>query len=492
MQGTVTRQPVLQSYLLKDTPARLRLFLAANSLMVLLFGYLSVSTLEKHEHAAQTIGFDAAPSVMAVHEIRTGVLQMGNDLALELFDESDKLPDQTKFARADFEKNRLAVCKNLITAAMNVTYGRSEQLPLEKVQVALGELEAAAQRARDMHEAADRATALQSFREALATLQTKMLPAANQLEQANASVLEAAYAQQDAEAALSSGMVLSLGLVMCGFLIATQVYLNAHFRRTFNVPFLISTVCTILLVQHLYTTLRQNAEHLKVAKVDSYNSIVDILRSKSSAYEANSALTYWFLDRDYSADYEKLFEERAHIIANLDAQTDFAGMLEQLRRGVRSGEKLHFPKLSGTLPDELRNVTFVGEGDAALDALQNYFSYFELQSKAREMYSAGEHTGLLVSAPKSNAVASHHSLEQMEAMRVALGYNPAQAQFYFSKMDDCLSRLLVINREHFDHAIGQSVSDLKGLAVLCQGICLFVIIAVYLGLRPRLAEYNRS
>src|SRR5271165_6831101 len=75
---------VVQSALKEVTPVRLGLWLAVLWLSTGIFGLVAIVTVEQHGHAVRTIFTDAAPSVFAAYEIKSGVEKMDAALANEL------------------------------------------------------------------------------------------------------------------------------------------------------------------------------------------------------------------------------------------------------------------------------------------------------------------------------------------------------------------------------------------------------------------------
>src|SRR4029453_7886576 len=298
-------QHMVRSAFKDVTPVRLRILLVVHWRVVLIFCLVSVTTIRKHEYSVRTVGRDATPSVIAAHQIRIGVEQMDTNLANELLYAHGQ--DEVQQMAKSFEDWRVSVCKHLVAAAKNITYGSAEQVPIENIQVALGQYDMQAQRARDMHDAGKSADSVSAYRIALKTVQDKLLPNAEALNKANADELEAQYSRRASESALSCGLVLVLGMVLIVLLVITQAYLTRRFRRRLNLPLLVATVCTVIIVQHVYTALRSNAQHLKAAKEDSYDSIVALLDARANAYNGNAAQSRWLLDRENADAHEKSF-----------------------------------------------------------------------------------------------------------------------------------------------------------------------------------------
>jgi len=459
-------QQLVRSAFQDVTPIRLNLLLVANCLGALLFCLASVATVQQHEHAVKTLGLDAAPSVIAAHQIAMGVLKMDTDLANELLLKPGQ--PEVQWISDEFEKWRVTVCKQLVAAANNITYGSSEQIPLENITIALGQFEMQAQSARDMHKAGKDAEALASYRASLKTIQEILLPNADALNNANAEALESTYLQEVSESALSCGFVLVIGMVLVALLAITQVYLTGRFRRRLNLPLLIATVCTALFVQHLYSALRENSHHLKVAKEDAYNSIVSLLDARANAYNANASESRWLLDREQAGSHEKAFFDKMSTVASFAPGHNFTETVARANKQLGSGEKFQLPGFKGSLADEFTNVRFEGEGQAALEALQALGDYYRVDGRMRELERSAPHAA---------------------AVKLCLGYEPYASQFPFTKFDDALGRALKINQDHFDRAVTKAFDDLKGLVVFSQIVSLLIAFCTYAGLRPRLAEY---
>ena len=456
----------VKSALQDVTPTRLRLLVFLNCFCAILFAFAAVTTVQQHHHAVQTVGVDAAPSVIAASEIKIGVEMMDTDLAEDLL----YTPGQQEAldVEQDFEKWRTLVSKQLVIAAKNITYGKTEQVPIENIQVALGQYLMQVQNVRDLHKAQEDAEALPAYRKSLETVKTLLLPAADALNKANADVLETIYAEEKSATNLSRGFVLLTGLILIAVLMYTQIFLSVRFRRRINLPMLITTICVALFLQKLGTALGDNSRFLKVAKEDSYNSIFSLLNARADAYAANAAQSRWLLDSNRAEIYEKEFADKAGLVARFDRGHDFKETLARARNQLANNEALNLPGLSGSMADELANARFPGEAQAAMQALESFGDFCDLESKMRDMKS---------------------SAERRYAMLLYLGYRPSQSKYAFSKFDDALERTLQINQDQLQHSVDEALHNLDGLSVGAQLIALLAVISTCLGLLPRIEEY---
>jgi hypothetical protein len=448
------------------TPVRLRLLFVANCLAAILFFCISETTIKEHAHAVKTVGLDAAPSVIIAHQIKIAVEQMDADLVDELL----YAPHQQDGARvaADFEMWRQKVSKDLVAAAKNITYGSAEQIPLENIQMALGEYEMRAQSASDMHNQDKDQDAVTYYCSALQILQEQLLPNADALNKANADNLENTYAQTESESALSCGLVLVMGMLLTVLLLFTQIYLSGRFRRRINLPLLFATLCIGLFAQHIYSALSENGKDLKKAKEDAYNSVVALLDTRANSYAAKAAASRFLLLRQNASSQQQSFLEKTATVACFTPEHGYSETIARAQKQIESQEKINLPGFKGSLADELNNVRFEGEGQSALEALEGFGNYLATDTKMRQLENSGAHSA---------------------ALKICLGYDPNSSMFPFTKFDDALGRTLEINRTHFKLAVDEAFHDLKGLVGLCQLISLLIIVCTYFGLSPRMAEY---
>src|SRR5262245_12906401 len=113
------------------TPARLKTALTVSWMLagalcvVVLFGWT------QHWRAVQTVGVDAAPSVVAAHKIKIYIETLDADLVNELLGTPGEMADYVK----DFDKNRVEIGKQIVAASKNITYGDAEQVPIDRKSV---------------------------------------------------------------------------------------------------------------------------------------------------------------------------------------------------------------------------------------------------------------------------------------------------------------------------------------------------------------------
>ncbi len=456
---------LLKSAVADVTPTRLRLLLVIDFLALMVFCSVAVSTIKQHEHSARTVGYNAAPSVMAAQEIKVSLDEMDASLANQLLQGGD-----ARMHSEDFERARIAACKSLIAAAKNITYGRSEQTPIENIMFALGKYEAQARSALDAAAANNKPAAIQAYLSSVDTLETKLLPSTQELQKANTDQLESIYSAEKSKSALSCGLVLAIGIVLTGCLIVTQLYFTSRFRRRINVPLLIATIAVLFAVNELYSSLRENAQHMKVAKEDSYDSLVALMDARASAYHANALQSRWLFDRERVDLYDKKFRDAMTSIANFSDGQNFASTIADVEKHMAAKEKITLRGFSGSLATEFGNIRFEGESEAALEALQALAQYSSVDETMRKLGQAGDLAG---------------------ALKIGLGYAPGESNYYFARFDEAAQRAIKINKQYFETGLSNAFQELNGLIVITAVVTALIVGCIYFGFRPRLAEYVR-
>ncbi|MDZ4838102.1 MAG: hypothetical protein SGJ27_30335 [Candidatus Melainabacteria bacterium] len=450
------------------TPVRLRLYLVGNCLFAIAIAMLAILTVEQHKHALQTVGHDAAPSVVAAHNIKLGVSRMSGTLADEFLSGD---PETVRQSEIDFESGRTTVCHNLVEAAKNITYGPAEQTPIEQMQLDFSKFGMQAQHARDLSASQSLEEAWTAYNKAFVTVEKSLTPHAESLCSTNLEILEATYADEKSKSAMLCGAVLGFGIALALTLGAAQVYLFKHFRRRFSIPLVIATLTTVLFVNHVYADVHQSAERLRFAKEDSYDSIFAVVSSHSALYSAKAAESRYLLDRDNSLQYEQAFAKDIDSITKFEPGHNFDYAIAEAHEKLKKDtESLTITGLSGGVADEFGSIEYAGEGEAAMEILMTMKDYVEADRKMRKLEKSGAHD---------------------EAVKMCLSYAPGGLKYYFERVDDAMVRALRINRGHFDEQVSDAFKDLAGLVILSEFYALLTVSCIYLGLRSRLAEYSK-
>ncbi len=455
-----------------STPSRLKLVLVTAWIVAaVLCAFTMVGTYQRY-HAVHTIGVDAAPSVVASQYIKVDLASLDADVANELLAKPGAADDMVK----DFEKWRIEVGKQLVLAAKNITYGDAEQKPIEAMQSGASEFYMAVQQARDAHNRGDQKGAIEAYRNELSILNGKLLPAAAALEKANHSQLESTYASQHGQSVVSLVLVGASCLALLGLLIIAQLYLKRRFHRRFNYMLLAASTLSLMFSAYTIICFGSEMAHLMVrAKEWSYDSVIALLEAKSESYLANSAESRYLLDKDQAKVHEQYFFAKSAEIATFNGGIT----LDRAAANASQGNLTPKEQFTGFLANELNNITFqapefvkrygYGERDAATAMLKGWGLYVGVDKKIRQLESSGQHDA---------------------AVALCLGNEPGQSNWAFAQFDSNLDKTLNINLGEMDRNTNAGFSDLALLPFAAPIVSLLIALLVFLGLRPRMHEYD--
>ena len=183
------------------------------------------------------------PSIIAAEKIRSAVADMDASAANDLLASNQA---QSHAAQRDYDQSRMVAAQALLYAARSITGQRitGQRDPLEKIQMQLGSYEALIQRARDLHDAED-PRAVDTYAEAASLVDNDLLPAGEQLDNANFRRLEEAYARQGAYSIGSRFVVLLFGIALLGALLWLQSFITNRTRRILNLPLIAATLLAL-------------------------------------------------------------------------------------------------------------------------------------------------------------------------------------------------------------------------------------------------------
>jgi len=445
----------------RTTPQLLMLALGGTWLLIAIVFLVARSGLSDVRNAAQTIGRDSEPSVLYARQIGLSLADMHASVANAFLLGAGNDAD----AWNTYQQERQTVADNLVNAAQNITY------PGEKVQIQkLGEnfvgyqdliSQAVAARAQNP------STSVGLFNQADDLVHNTLLPAANELARINNGALDQSYQAHRSTGIIMAVVVALAGLSLLAALVATQFFLSGRTRRIFNPWLVTASWLTVALVAIVAGTLGAANEHLRGAKQDAYDSIYALTSARTVSYDANADESLWLVAQD-DPRYESSFMTKTRQISD-PWLTDTS--VQNLPRYVDGHQSVPF---SGYLANELNNITFVGEREAALSAAIYWTKYLALDGQIRSQERSGDHAG---------------------AVALDIGTNEGQPNWAFNTYDQYVVHLIDINRNEFDKSIQQIFSDLGGATsfgadTLLPILSLLIASLVWFGLQPRIAEYR--
>ncbi len=438
------------------TPRSLQvgLFAAFGSSLLLMIA--AIGDARSHRHAMQAVGRDSAPSIIAAQHIRSALADMDANAANELLD-----PPNAAAALRTFEDRRREAADAIVAAAQNITYGDAERVPIQKLAFGVGTYSSQVQAARDLKAASDKRF-IDVYRDATKTMDAVLLPAASDLDKANRDVLNATYAAQKGESSRALAFLAVTVLMAGGTLIALQIFLSRRMRRTFNPMLMAATFGVLVFGIYAGRSFRAADRELKIAKEDAFESIHALWLTRSLAYWANSDESRYLIDGAQAAIHESDFFSKARRIASLPAGINRADVIRSLSSGI------HVEGFTGYLADELNNITFVGEREAAIETLTRYLVYLDLDKRIRGLEESGQHPG---------------------AVALCVGNGPGQSDWAFNRFDESLGRTLEVNQKEFNRAVVRGFADVAGFELMAPIGALAIAAFAWLGMRDRIREY---
>ena len=215
--------------------------------------------------------------------------------------------------------------------------------------------------------------------------------------------------------------------------------------------------------------LAAEAGHLRVAKVEAFDSISALTQARAVSYDANADESRYLVDPGRAAQYQQAFLTKSQRLADVGNAGIF-GYDAALAADIRAYQANHADvRFGGYLGAEFRNITFPGERAAAERALADYQVYERDDRALRAM-------------AKTNLLA---------AVEFDTGTAPGQSDWAFNQYSAALTSVITINQDAFSRAVQAGQAGTSGWTGVfpAAGVLLIVALTV-IGVRPRLAEYR--
>ena len=436
---------------LQTVPGKLwlrQLLIAAATVVLAVASYRTHVFLSR---VAQTVGKDAVPSIVAAEKIRTTLALANTNLANAfLTKEGDDGPAMRAYREA-----MASAHDSLLTAAQNITYGDEERKPILDVMARLAEYErlvGAARHAGSFDQSAIAADAL---------MRDKILPAVVQLDQANFNHLDAAYSAFKRDAAVYRMADIALALLLLALLAETQLHLYRQFRRLINPSMALGTLLFVLGALMFASHSARELEDIRSAKEDAFDSIHALSRAKALAYTANAMESLYLLERGDAGTQAAEASRFVNVAADI-----WHG---KLGPSNTLPTDLNTLKGTGLLGDELANITFVGEQEAATHTLDGWIAYMQIDEQIRKLEAEGKHA---------------------EAVALCLGKEQGESDWAFERFDQALDTTLKINQDAFDASIASAFAHVKWVGYSVFLLLLAPLFGAVVGIRQRLSEFR--
>ncbi len=446
---------------LATTPGRMQAFAAAIALGAFLLWLLAQSGLSAARQTIQIIGKDSAPSIIAAEQINANLADMNANAANEFFDAVTNKADALK----PYEDDRKQANDALITAAQNITFGDEERVPIATIANDLQKYVGLIEQARYLRER-DKQLGVTKLALASDLMRNNLMPAAETLDKVNFDHLQKSYDAGLRTLTVYQTLFALGGIGLIALLALAQIYVMQKTRRLINLPMAGATLLTALFVLVMFSVLTTEKARLKAAKEDGFDSIRTLWQARAVAFDANCDESFYLLARltgsnlqSERARYTQKFNEKSARLADIPA----SGLANVT--APAPGQKVNF---KGYLADELNNITFDGEKDAAEKMLGNYARYMRIDGEIRQLEESGQHD---------------------KAVKLCAGAKPDESNGAFSAFDDSLGAVLKINQDEFNKTVDSAFSTFKWAVPLAPVLALLIALAAWFGLHLRIREY---
>ena len=428
------------------------------SVLVLTIGLIGI---QSQRQAIKTLGKDAAPSVITALRLKDALAGMDANAANELLFK----PGTGTEAIKGYEERLDKFAERMVAAAENITYGEAERQPILILQRRTADYIAKLQRARDFHAAGKPTDAIAAYQSAAELLDQTLLPAADALEKANFDALQQSYREQSTAIARQLFLIIISGLVLIGVLVGLQLLLLQRTRRMLNPLLVVATLLAVVSLGDTMLRLLAASTHLENAKSDAFTSLRALRQARALGYGANADESRYLLDPANAARAEKAFFDKVNQIAQIPAGATFQSLVMKFEQSKTLSTVAGF---TGSLADELSNITYKGEREAAIANLKALGSYVEIDRQIRQFEKNGNHQA---------------------AIALCIGKAVGQSDWAFDEFKQANNDAFDINFNEFNQAVDRGSQELNNFEIKLPILLAAIALLTFFGLQPRLKEY---
>jgi hypothetical protein len=431
--------------------------------------------VDRERAGLNAIGHQAGPEVIATSDLYFALNDMDAQVAnVLLVSDAHDLGFTRTDALRIYEQRRQQADRDIRQAAVAST-DQATQQTLGAVLDDLGRYEALAAQTilldqQNPHPPGRPTPAtLAEYRQATDLLKDQLLPAVHQLTDQHAAALQTTYQSQRDRIQATRAWILATGVLLLALLVTLQIYLTRRFRRLLN-PALAATTLLALTGVILGTgLLTDEAEHLRSAKKDAFDSVLALTQARALSYDANADESRYLVDPDRAGRYQQAFLDKSQQLLTLTG-ADLASYDRTLATAITAYQHDNTTiGWNGFFGTEFRNITFTGERAAAEATLMRYQTYQLDDRRIRALVNAGH---------------------LHDAIALCTSYRPGDSNYAFDQYDEALAALITINQNAFNQAIADGGRELDGWTPGLLSGCAVILTLMIIGVWPRLAEYR--
>ncbi|MFD7904787.1 hypothetical protein ACFV4G_21365 [Kitasatospora sp. NPDC059747] len=458
------------------TPRLVRVLTGTCLAALALSGVVTATVLGGAHDGTDAIGHKAAPQVVRSADLYFALNDMDAQAANLLLYGAD--PDFAKARRESldtYDQRRNQAATDLQQVAEATADDPAGRAAVQTVIDELGRYQALVAQAQllddQAHAAAGRppADALAAYRSATDLLRQRLLPAADSVTAANAGTVERRFAAERGDLGSGRWWIVAAGVLALAALAGLQRLLAVRYRRVLNAPVAAATLLALGGLVGGVVLVNRAADHLVVAKHDAFDSVIALSRARATAYDLNADESRFLSDPGRAAAYEQSYFDKTQSFARVGGTTlaGYPAALAPLADHHRADHTTI--GFGGFLGDELHNITFVGEQDAAERVLAAFQDYQRDDHKIRDLNAAGR---------------------LKEAIAFDTGTAAGESNADFARLAAAVDDVQAINQKAMDRAVAATDDDLDAVTAALGAAVLAVALAlVVAGVRPRLREY---
>lgn len=461
----------------RTVPSRLRWFTAGCLLLAAVLGAVGLSTALRAQSTWTTVSDQQAPQVVDAAGLYQALTDLDAQSAnLIMFGADTSLTSQRSAALTQFTADRTTADRDLQRATLDAAGNATVQRALQDVLDGMGRYQDLDSRALALNDAAHRpaghadTAAVAEYRQATDLMRTTLLPAADRLVQANNDAYNATYGAERSALGTALWWTLALGVALLAALVGLQVWLAARFRRLVNPALAAATLLVVVFTALAGSLWADERGQLRYARRDAFDSVVALSRARAVAYDANADESRYLLDPGRVAQYQDAFEAQSQQVLTLP-EASISSYDTALAAAVTAYRADHHDvRFGGFYGTEFRNITFPGERAAAEQTLDAFQVYERDDRAIRSLAESG-------------------NLDR--AIAFGTSYAPGASNAAFSAHDTALQKLIGINDAAFERGVNDGRGELSsGIPLLAASIALALVLCL-VGVRPRLAEFQR-
>lgn len=460
----------------RKTSTYIRVLALVVAVVVVTMSVLLIREANRENTGFRVIGYQTGPVVEASTDLYLRLNDMDAQLANILLVGSAK---NLGFTRAEalgiFQSDRHQASIDLQKASAEAVVDPAAAQSIRSLLDALGSYEALAAQVTMVSGQGSQApgkpspAALALYSQATDLLKAQLLPAAQNLTNRNAAILQNTYLSERGQALTARNWFIVIGVVLLAALIALQVYLARRFHRWINPAIAAATLIAAALAISGVRLASNSAGYLYLAKVEAFNSVLPLSEARAVSYDANADESRYLVDPALAAQYQQSYLTKTQELVDLPG----AGIYTFDKRFAAAlsayGQNNNDVEWYGYWGIEFRNITFPGERAADEVAMKAFQVYERDDRRIRQL----RNTGQLVAA-----------------IAFDTSYNPGQSNWAFGQFDNAQLKTIDINVSWFNLAVKEGQQALDGWTVIPAVAGFAVILLLLLGSRGRLAEYR--